>query len=102
VALTLGFRVRIAEMTREELLRFLAGAIVSRKIEGRLSKVAIDGRCASGKSMLAEELGALIDEQGWQVLRLSVDEFHHPRERRYRQGEYSAQGYYEDAYDMKP
>jgi uridine kinase len=28
-----------------------------------------------------------------------VDGFHHPREWRYRQGEYSARGYYEDAYD---
>jgi uridine kinase len=30
-----------------------------------------------------------------------VDGFHNPRERRYRQGEYSAQGYYEDAYDYQ-
>jgi uridine kinase len=30
-----------------------------------------------------------------------VDGFHHRRERRYRQGEYSATGYYEDAYDYQ-
>jgi len=28
-----------------------------------------------------------------------VDDFHHPPEHRYRQGEYSARGYYEDAFD---
>ncbi|HEY6347711.1 MAG TPA: hypothetical protein VIY49_39975 [Bryobacteraceae bacterium] len=32
-------------------------------------------------------------------MRPSVDGFHHPREHRYHQGEYSAIGYYQDAYD---
>ncbi|MBZ5631545.1 MAG: hypothetical protein LAO55_00335 [Acidobacteriia bacterium] len=49
--------------------------------------------------MLADELGQVLSGGGFEVLRPSVDGFHHPRERRYRQGEYSARGYYEDAYD---
>jgi uridine kinase len=86
-------------MTRAEMLTLLSEQIVARKQEGRPLKVGIDGRCAAGKTMLADELGPVLKARGFEVLRPSVDGFHHPRERRYRQGEYSAQGYYEDAYD---
>jgi uridine kinase len=86
-------------MRRTELLTFLADEIGARKQEGRPLKVGIDGRCAAGKTMLADELGRVLSARGFDVLRPSVDGFHHPREHRYRQGEYSARGYYEDAYD---
>jgi uridine kinase len=86
-------------MTRPDLLTVLARQIVARKAEGRPLKVGIDGRCAAGKTMLADELGQVLRARGFEVLRPSVDGFHHPREHRYRQGEYSARGYYEDAYD---
>jgi len=86
-------------MTRAALLTLLSEQIVARKREGRPLKVGIDGRCAAGKTMLADELGTVLKARGFEVLRPSVDGFHHPRERRYRQGEYSARGYYEDAYD---
>ena len=86
-------------MRRTELLTFLAEEIIARKVEERPLKVGIDGRCAAGKTMLADELGQVLGGRGFEVLRPSVDGFHHPRERRYQQGEYSAQGYYEDAYD---
>jgi len=86
-------------MTRVELLTHLSEQIVARKREGRPLRVGIDGRCAAGKTMLADELGTVLKARGFEVLRPSVDGFHHPRERRYRQGEYSARGYYEDAYD---
>jgi uridine kinase len=88
-------------MTRAELLTFLSDQIVARKRKDRPLKVGIDGRCAAGKSMLADELGLVLKGRGFDVLRPSVDGFHHPRERRYQQGEYSAQGYYEDAYDYE-
>jgi uridine kinase len=88
-------------MDRDALLKLLVHTIVSRKPEGRALKVAIDGRCAAGKSVLANELEALISPRGFQILRPSVDGFHHPQERRYRRGEYSAQGYYEDAFDYE-
>jgi|KBSSwiStaDraftv2_1062776.scaffolds.fasta_scaffold308069_1 uridine kinase len=88
-------------MNRTELLTFLAGEMIARKREDRPLKVGIDGRCASGKTMLADELGLVLKTRGFEVLRPSVDGFHHPRERRYRLGEYSAQGYYEDAFDYE-
>ena len=86
-------------MTRADLLTFLADEIVARKCEDRPLKVGIDGRCAAGKTMLANQLGQVLSAKGFDVLGPSVDSFHHPREYRYRQGEYSARGYYEDAYD---
>jgi uridine kinase len=86
-------------MRRTDLLRFIADEIVARKAEDHPLKVGIDGRCAAGKSMLADELGRSLSGRGYDIRRPSVDGFHHPREWRYRQGEYSARGYYEDAYD---
>jgi uridine kinase len=88
-------------MGRTELLTFLADRIVARKSAAYPLKVGIDGRCAAGKSMLADELGRILGARGFEVPRPSVDGFHHPRERRYRQGEYSARGYYEDAFDYE-
>ena len=51
--------------------------------------------------MLANELAVALGPRGWNVLHPSVDGFHHPRERRYRKGKYSAIGYYEDAHDYQ-
>ena len=88
-------------MDREELLSLLVDQILKRPVGGQPIKVAIDGRCGAGKTILADEVGARLGSLGFQVLRPSVDGFHHPREHRYRQGEYSAKGYYEDAFDYQ-
>jgi len=88
-------------MSRTDLLMFLADEIVARKVEDRPLKVGIDGRSGAGKSTLADELGLAITRKGFEVLRASVDDFHNPRERRHKQGEFSARGYYEDAYDYE-
>src|SRR5262245_43065168 len=86
-------------MTRETLLDFIAGQVANRKRPDRPFNIGIDGRCAAGKSTLADELGSVLGQNGYRILRHSVDGFHHAPERRYRQGEYSSTGYYEDAYD---
>src|SRR5579864_1093679 len=78
-------------MDREELLVSLANMIVGRKKEDKPAKVGIDGRCGAGKSILTNELAAVLIQRGFDVLRPTVDGFHHPLEHRYRQGEYSAQ-----------
>lgn len=88
-------------MKREELLAFLVQEMVERKEEGKPLKVGIDGRCASGKSVLADELAPALRGRGLDVLRPSVDGFHHQSEYRYRQGQYSASGYYEDAFNYR-
>ena len=62
-------------------------------------RVAIDGRSGSGKTTFAEELAAELRRSGREVIRASVDGFHHPAAVRHRQGRLSANGYYEDARD---
>jgi uridine kinase len=88
-------------LTREDLLNYLVAKIAARKKPDRPLKVGIDGRGAAGKSTLADALGSAVGGTGLNVLRPSVDGFHHPRERRYQQGEFSASGYYEDAYNYQ-
>jgi len=86
-------------MRRSELIESLVEEILARKKASKPLRVAIDGRCGSGKTMLADEIAPALAASGLQPVRSSVDEFHHPREHRYRQGEFSACGYYEDAFD---
>lgn len=81
------------------VLQWLADEICRRKGTGRPIKVGIDGRCAAGKTTLADTIAPLVTGRGFEVLRPSVDGFHRPKAYRYRQGEYSAIGYYEDAFD---
>lgn len=67
----------------------------------RPRRVAIDGITAAGKTTFADELAAELERAGTNVIRVSMDGFHHPRSVRYRQGRGSADGYYEDAYDFE-
>jgi uridine kinase len=67
---------------------------------GHPVRVAIDGITAAGKTTFADHLAEAVRRHGRQVVRVSMDGFHHPRAIRYRQGRSSADGYYEDAYDF--
>lgn len=62
-------------------------------------RVAVDGRTASGKTTLADELAGLIVAPGRRVIRTSIDGFHRPKAERYARGRYSPEGYYHDARD---
>ena len=62
-------------------------------------RVAVDGPDAAGKTTLADELADTVRQRGREVVRASVDGFHRPRAERYRRGEDSAVGYFEDAFD---
>lgn len=84
---------------RTDALRSLANSLIERQDKHPL-RVAIDGITASGKTTLGNELTTAITERGRSVIRIRMDDFHHPREHRYRQGKDSARGYYEDAYDF--
>ncbi len=85
-------------MSQREVLHQLADRIVSIKQSYPL-RVAIDGIDAAGKTTLADELASLVEEQGRQVIRASIDGFHRPRRERYRRGRDSPEGYYEDLFD---
>ena len=88
-------------VTRSAMLDQLARHILAEPCLQPL-RVAIDGVDASGKTTLAAELAARLPEMdsARPVIQASIDHFHNPREVRYRQGEDSAQGYYEDAFNL--
>ena len=67
---------------------------------GHPVRVAIDGRTASGKTTLGDELAASLVGQGRPVIRTSIDGFHRPRAERYARGRHSAEGYYHDGRDL--
>ena len=64
------------------------------------TRVAIDGRTASGKTTLADELAAALGRSGREIIRTSIDGFHRPKAERYVRGRYSAEGYYWDVRDL--
>lgn len=68
-------------------------------LPGQRAVVAVDGPDGVGKTRLVGELVALAPHvAGRQVLSVSVDGFHHPRERRYARGR-TGRTFYEDSYD---
>jgi uridine kinase len=64
----------------------------------RRALVAVDGVDASGKTTLADALGAAVAPRR-EVVRASVDAFHRPRAERYRRGRASVEGCYRDTID---
>lgn len=76
-------------------------AVMIAKLESaRPVRVAIDGRTASGKTTLANELASCLKAKGREVIRTSIDGFHRPKVERYARGRHSAEGYYCDARDL--
>ena len=84
--------------TRGELLEYVAASIGSVRAE-HPARIAIDGPDAAGKTTLADELAVVLRARGIEVIRASIDGFHLPRARRYRRGQYSAEGCYFDTFD---
>jgi uridine kinase len=77
--------------------------IISRRIsalrKAKPKRIAINGIEGTGKTTFAERLAAYMYIRGHTAIHVSIDGFHHDRERRYSQGKDSAKGYYEDSYD---
>lgn len=63
-------------------------------------RVAIDGRTASGKTTIPDELAHELNRIGRAVIRTSIDGFHRPKHERYARGRHSPEGYYFDARDL--
>ena len=85
-------------ITRDEMLGRLAEAVGS-VAAAHLTRVAIDGPPAAGKTTVADELAVVLREQGRNVIRATIDDFLFPRAQRYPRGEYSAEGCYFEAHD---
>ena len=85
--------------TRDELLRRLAETIESVTLAHPV-RVAVDGRPAAGKTMLADELAVVLRTRGREVIRASIESFLLPRVQRYRRGVDSPEGCYHDSFDF--
>lgn len=86
-------------MKRSSLLNTLSTNILGIQHDRPLL-VAVDGRDAAGRTTLAKELAEKLREQGAQVIELSIDGFHNPREL-YRKGSDSSEGYYRDSFNLE-
>lgn len=84
--------------TRRNMLEQLAVRILSAGCS-HPTRVAVDGIDAAGKTTLANELGAVLEERGLPVIRASIDGFHQPRSVRYQRGPDSPEGYYFDSFN---
>jgi uridine kinase len=82
----------------EALLARLADAIAVLHPDRRI-RVAIDGVDGAGKTVPADALAPRVIAKGRQVIRASVDDFHHPRAIRYARGRHSPDGFFLDSYD---
>ena len=87
-------------MSRQQVLETVATYILKTPSPFVL-RVAIDGVDGAGKTHFASKLGPLLAKSGRDVIRASVDGFHHPKEVRYRLGRSSPEGFYRDSYDYK-
>lgn len=85
---------------RDELLGHLADTVGSVSV-GHPTRVAIDGRPASGKTTLADELAVILRAQGRTVIRATIEGFLLPRAQRYRRGVDSPEGCYEDSFNFE-
>ncbi|MCY1666027.1 uridine kinase [Rhizobium sp. SL86] len=84
-------------MTKDTLLAGLAGRIIA--VAHTRTVVAVDGVDGAGKSHLADHLALHMENNGWEIIRASIDDFHNEREVRYRQGKTSPQGFFQDSYN---
>lgn len=83
---------------RRQVLDAVADGVVALAGFG-IVRVAVDGVDGAGKTVFADELADVLRRRGIEVVRASVDDFHHPPGVRYRQGRDSPHGFFEDSYD---
>ena len=84
---------------RLRVLERVARAILALDLPHFVTRVAIDGVDGAGKTVFADELAAVLRARGREVIRASVDAFHHRRAVRYRLGRDSPEGFFRDSYN---
>jgi uridine kinase len=85
-------------VSREQLVVQLAAQILALP-EDAPRTVALTGMGCTGKTTLAAEVTTVVTGAGRPLIALAYDGFHHPSERRHRQGRTSAVGYLDDSFD---
>ncbi|NKB32444.1 MAG: hypothetical protein GKR91_05040 [Pseudomonadales bacterium] len=87
-------------MNRKSVLDEITNQLISIQQDHPI-RVGIDGVDASGKTSLASELASSIEEKDLDVISLSIDGFHNPKAVRYKQGEDSPLGYFQDSFNIR-
>lgn len=90
---------RATTSRRARVLEDLAARVAGVRLE-RPVRIAIDGRTASGKTTLSDELADHLRRSRRAVIRTAIDGFHRPKAERYARGRHSAEGYYEVSRDL--
>ncbi len=85
---------------RSDVLEHTARLVLDHRHDTKPLLVGIDGIDGSGKSTFADELALLLTREGVNVIRSTVDSFHHPRNIRWRRGRDSPAGFYLDSHDL--
>ena len=84
---------------RSTVIAALADAVTALRL-GHPTRVAVDGRSAAGKTMLADELAEAVRARAREVLRASIDHFHRPgHKHRSQRGGWTPRSYYDEGYD---
>jgi len=91
-------RMRIVTTPRIAFLRELGAEIADRYGRGRMI-VAVDGPLRSGKTALADDLGAVLEERGLSVFRARMEGFHRSRAAQDAYGDDTAERYYRYGFD---
>lgn len=87
------------DRSRSNVVDALADVIVTLP-RNHPTRVAVDGRSAAGKTTLADELAEAVLARGREVIRASIDDFHHTgHKHRGRDGGWTPQSYYDQGYD---
>ncbi|KAL6405156.1 uridine kinase [Ilyonectria robusta] len=85
-------------MSRSTVLATVISLIPDHKDDCTL--IGIDGRDGAGKTYFADELAHQCSQElPRDVIRISIDDFHHPKSIRYRRGKTSPEGFWLDSYD---
>ena len=87
-----------ARPRRSEVLAQVA-ALVPPATGDSCTRLGVDGVDGSGKTVFAAELAVALREAGREVVQVSLDDFHHVREVRYRRGRTSPEGFWLDSFD---
>lgn len=86
---------------RGVVLARITRVIESQQDDARRILLGIDGVDGSGKTMFADTLARHLGAIGKHVMQVSLDNFHQPREFRYRRGRSSPEGFWLDSYDYQ-
>lgn len=91
-----------AAASRTPLLQALAARLAGMHPERRIF-AAVDGVDGSGKTTFADAFASVLAAAPHcrPAVRISLDDFHHPRALRYRQGRGSAEGFRRDSYNVE-